>query len=629
MGLMGTSRWGRALTTVLVGAVAVAGGLVAVAQPAVADDGDRAAAYYAAVAEATQGRVPTAEQENANTAAGLASTGGVHSYAASDADPSKFLPGKLVSDPVFYNGSAWSQATIQNFLNSKVGTCKATTGPTCLKSYTVKTTAKAADAMCSGYTPDAAAENAARIVSKVAASCGINPVVLLVMVQKEQGLVTSSAPTQRMYDYATGWNCPDTTLGCSTNTASTTGLFNQVYGSAWQFKRYGYGNDFSWYPVRAVTGIWYNTDSSCGKKQVFIENKATAALYYYTPYTPNAASLASYPGEGDSCSAYGIRNFWMLLNTWYGSSTAGGTAVTDRLSGVDRYATSVAISRAAYPTPPSAGVNAAFVANGLSFADALAAAPAAAKLQGPLLLTAPGSLPASVQTELTRLKPATIYVAGGTGAVPDTVLRQLRALNGGAQKVLRVSGIDRYQTAIAIAKTAFPSGTPKAYLAYGLDFPDALSAGAAAGANNVPVLLVKGSVPDATTLAGLNGLGVTSVKIAGGTGVIPGTYPGGLSKAGIGSTRVSGIDRYATSVAISADGFPDPTSTTLIASGMTFPDALAGAAYAGAIDAPLLVARTTCVSAGAVNLALRSSSIRLLGGPGALAAPVSDLTVCA
>ena len=138
-----------------------------------------------------------------------------------------------------------------------------------------------------------------------------------------------------------------------------------------------------------------------------------------------------------------------------------------------------------------------------------------------------------MQTELTRLKPATIYVAGGTGAVSDTVLKQLRALNGGTQKVLRGSGIDRYQTAIAIAKTAFPSGTPKAYLAYGLDFPDALSAGAAAGANDVPVLLVKGSVPDATTLAGLNALGVTSVKIAGGTGVIPGTYPGGLSKAGM------------------------------------------------------------------------------------------------
>ena len=229
MGLMGTSRWGRALTTVLVGVVAVAGGLVAVAQPAVADDGDRAAAYYASLEQATRGRVPTPEQENANTAAGLAPTGGVHSYAASDADPSKFQAGKLASDGVFFNGTAWSQATIQNFLNSKVTSCKATTGPTCLKSYSVATAVKAKDAMCpAGYTPDAGKETAARIVTKVAASCGINPVVLLVMIQKEQGLVSASAPTQYAYDYATGWNCPDTALGCSTNDASTTG-FDDVF----------------------------------------------------------------------------------------------------------------------------------------------------------------------------------------------------------------------------------------------------------------------------------------------------------------------------------------------------------------------------------------------------------------
>ena len=43
-----------------------------------------------------------------------------------------------------------------------------------------------------------------------------------------------------------------------------------------------------------------------------IENRATAALYYYTPFTPNAAALANLGGTGDACLSYGNRNFWLL-----------------------------------------------------------------------------------------------------------------------------------------------------------------------------------------------------------------------------------------------------------------------------------------------------------------------------
>ncbi|WP_348786814.1 cell wall-binding repeat-containing protein [Leifsonia sp. NPDC080035] len=618
MGLRGKSRWGRALTTVLVSITAVAGGLVAVAPAAVADDGDRAAAYYASVAKATEGRVATPEQENANTAAALA--GGLHSLAASDADPSKFVAGNLVSDAVFFNGSAWSQTTIQNFLNGKVATCKATTGPACLKTYTVATTTKPANAQCGAYTSPGVPENAASIVSKVAVACGINPVVLLVMMQKEQGLVTSSAPTQRMYDFATGWNCPDST-GCDSSTGST-GLFNQVYGAAWQFKRYGVSSSFNWYPVRAMSGILYSsTNASCGKKQVVIQNKATAALYYYTPYTPNAASLANYPGEGDGCSEYGIRNFWMMLNSWYGSSTAGSPALTSRISGSERFATAIAISQAAYPTPGT-GIPVAFIANGLTFPDALAAAPAAAAMGGPLLLTTTTSVPANILTELTRLKPARIIVAGGVGVANDNVVKQLAAVNGGTP-VERLSDTNREGTSRVIAARAFPTA-PIAYVASSLDFPDALSAGAA----KRPVILVNGATPDSGTLATLRALKVTTVKIAGGTGVVSASFEAGLKSAGFSVLRVSGADRYQTSLAVSKDAFPSATGTTLLASGSTFPDALAGAAYAGKAGAPLLVVRVGCVLPGAANLALRSASIRLLGGTGALGTTVGDLAVC-
>jgi len=618
----------RALVTAVL-TVAAIGGAVAVTTPAVADDSGNAQAYYAAVAKATEGRVPSESQENANVAAALgavASPGQVQALSAADADPAKFVDGDLASDAVFFNGSAWNETQIASFLNSKVGTCTGTT-PDCLKSYTTATVTKPADAMCNGYTASAS-ESSAHIIATVATSCGINPVVLVVLLQKEQGLVTSTAPSQDAYDFATGWNCPDTSEGCSTNTADTTGFFNQVYGAAWQFKRYGVGSDFDWFPVGAVSPVQYNLDSSCGTKQIAIQNKATAALYYYTPYTPNQASLDSYPGLGDDCSAYGIRNFWMLFNAWYGSSTAGSVPSTQRVAGGDRFATSAAISQAAFPTP-GAGVPAVFIANGLDFPDALTAAPAAAKLGGPLLLVMPGAVPDVIMTELQRLKPQKIYVAGGPAVIAQPVLDQLATVQ---PQVQRIYGGSRFDTSQQIASTIFGSTVTgaTAYLASGLGFPDALSAGGAAGSQGQPVLLVNGGLDaaDSATVAALHALNVTTVKIVGGTSVISSGFETSLGGSGFTVVRLSGADRFGTSVVVNQDAFPSATSATYFASGTTFPDALSGAAWAGKTHSPLLVTRAGCVYAAEAEMALRAQTLVTLGGANALADQVGALAVC-
>jgi putative cell wall-binding protein/spore germination protein YaaH len=106
-------------------------------------------------------------------------------------------------------------------------------------------------------------------------------------------------------------------------------------------------------------------------------------------------------------------------------ATAVGAAVpaatVKRLAGADRYATSVAISGLQDP-----GVPVVYVAAGTNFPDGLSGAAAAGELGGPLLLTMPGGLPASVAAELARLKPRRVVVLGGTGAVGNTVVVQLR-----------------------------------------------------------------------------------------------------------------------------------------------------------------------------------------------------------
>jgi hypothetical protein len=155
-------------------------------------------------------------------------------------------------------------------------------------------------------------------VANVALSCGINPQALLVLMQKEQGLITDPAPPQWKYDSATGSGCPDT-APCD---PSSKGFFNQVYGAAQQFKKYRLNPDSYNYVAGRYNTILYNPNRACGSSSVYIENQATAGLYDYTPYQPNAAALANLGGSGDSCSAYGNRNFWVYFNNWFGPTTA-------------------------------------------------------------------------------------------------------------------------------------------------------------------------------------------------------------------------------------------------------------------------------------------------------------------
>lgn len=162
-----------------------------------------------------------------------------------------------------------------------------------------------------------------------------------------------------------------------------------------------------------------------------------------------------------------------------------------RIFGSDRYATAAAISAATFPTPFAPGAGVVYVATGMNWPDALAGGPAAAHDGGPLLLVpGTGTLPASVTTELTRIKPNRIVVLGSTGSVSAAEMTALDAYDTGGG-VSRLSGPDRYATAAAVSAAVFDPGVPAAYVTTGLNFPDALGGGAAAGFVGGPVLLVK------------------------------------------------------------------------------------------------------------------------------------------
>ncbi len=241
-----------------------------------------------------------------------------------------FDPGLIISDSVFYDFGTMTVDDIQSFLNSKVDVCNdADGGPRCIKDFVIDTPAtKGSDGRCTPV-PSLKAQTAAMIIYNVAQACHINPRVLLVTLQKEQGLIEAHNPNQRMYDYALGMNCPDTLQGCSKSAA---GFFYQLYNGAGQLQWYGDPRgSFTYLKVGTNISrrfqdpqIEKRLGKDCGQKTFQLKSQATAALYYYTPYTPNDAALANLYGSGDACSAYGNRNFWRLYTTWFGSTVGGG-----------------------------------------------------------------------------------------------------------------------------------------------------------------------------------------------------------------------------------------------------------------------------------------------------------------
>lgn len=233
------------------------------------------------------------------------------------AEAADFDAGDIISDAVFFDGAAIGPLAVQAFLEARVPECAGVDVP-CLRDYREDTGDVEADDECAAYR-GSEQQTAAEIIAAVGVACDVNQGVLLALLQKEQSLVADAEPSERQYRSATGYGCPDT-ADCDTDYF---GFFDQIYGAAWQFRRYANPeSSFDWYPVGESSAIQFSPDAACGAAPVLIENAATAGLYYYTPYQPNAAALANLYGEGDECSSYGNRNFWRIFTFWFGSTHA-------------------------------------------------------------------------------------------------------------------------------------------------------------------------------------------------------------------------------------------------------------------------------------------------------------------
>ncbi|MEV8215050.1 cell wall-binding repeat-containing protein [Leifsonia sp. NPDC077715] len=296
----------------------------------------------------------------------------------------------------------------------------------------------------------------------------------------------------------------------------------------------------------------------------------------------------------------------------------------NRTSGSDRFATSVEVSKASYPDPADAKT--VYVANGISFPDALSGGPAAAEDSGPLLLTAPGYLPTVVSNEIKRLNPAHIVVVGGPAVVGADVFSALQKLS---PDVKRVYGSDRFGTSQAVIKHSF-STAPTVYVSTGLNFPDSLSAGGAAGSLHAPLLLVNGNATsvDAATASLLQSLGTSKIVVIGGSAVMSPSLVADFARFGT-VVHLAGSDRFDSSQQVVESAF-STSSRVILANGLNFPDALGASAWSGASGSPLFITLPNCVPQRTLDdtYFLGATKVTLVGGTTVLNGSVFGLQTC-
>ncbi|WP_125774490.1 hypothetical protein [Antribacter gilvus] len=234
---------------------------------------------------------------------------------SASAEPVTFDPGYIITDALFWDSGAMSAAQVDEFVRLKGSDCVAVAGSTCLKDFRESTPSRTATSFCPGGYSGRAGETASAIVARTASSCRVNPQVLLVMLQKEQGLVISTTGRPPVaYERAMGFRCPTTGV-CEPQYA---GFSNQVWHAAARLRQYAAEPASFTHQTGRWNTIAYHPDAACGASDVLIRNQATAGLYNYTPYQPNAAAIAAGNGTGDACSSYGNRNFFLRFTEWFG-----------------------------------------------------------------------------------------------------------------------------------------------------------------------------------------------------------------------------------------------------------------------------------------------------------------------
>ncbi len=245
------------------------------------------------------------------------------------------------------------------------------------------------------------------------------------------------------------------------------------------------------------------------------------------------------------------------------------------LSGKDRYETAIKIS-----SKWDKADNVILI-NSMAIADGLSAAPFAKHKDAPILLTESDKLTESTKKRIKELGAKNIFVVGGEAVVSKEVVKEIEALG---TKVERISGKNRYETSVKIAKQL---NFEKVAVVNGVTgLADALSVAAPAATNDMAILLTDGK-----NLGEVEGMVKGKETFAiGGEGVVSEALVKDLK-----AERLSGKNRSETNVKIMEKfyGKEDVKALYIAKDGSTkeneLIDALALGSLAGKEGAPIIL----------------------------------------
>ncbi|MHB1017529.1 MAG: cell wall-binding repeat-containing protein [Coriobacteriia bacterium] len=298
------------------------------------------------------------------------------------------------------------------------------------------------------------------------------------------------------------------------------------------------------------------------------------------------------------------------------------------VQGTNRYTTAIDASVKAYPN----GARTVVLATGENWPDALGGAALAGAAQGPLLLTPSNVLLPEVAAEIWRLGAEHVYILGGSAAISDDVWDDAMDAMMPAQKSgARLGGATRYETANKIAEevvwieNARGGYDGTAFVCTGVDFPDALAAAPIAAANGWPIYLTQAASLTPSTKTAMVANSATHGYIVGGTGAVAAAVETELDATFIDFTRYGGSNRYDTAAKLADEAFEGMGmlwSRPALATGLDFPDALAGGVLQGSDYSVLLLTRGTTLSPEAATALTNHKDmiyeLRYLGGEGVL-----------
>ena len=189
---------------------------------------------------------------------------------------------------------------------------------------------------------------------------------------------------------------------------------------------------------------------------------------------------------------------------------------------------------------------------------------------------------------------------------------------------VRLSGANRYETAIAVSKQGWDSADT-VVIARGDQYADALTAAPLADQNDAPILLTRSGGLAAGVAEEIERLGAENAIVLGGTLAVSNDVVEQLETLGLEVDRIGGQTRYDTSVAIAAELETDATDAVVV-SGLNFPDALSAGSYAAVNDKPILLTRPDRIPAVVANELESYTSTTIIGGTQAVSNDVaSDL----